>query len=161
MCACRPANRGKGIGADARTRDGEDITGERSDTTIAANRRATTAAAESRLNGRCACFAADAATRRSALGLLASDNLSHARRRARSMRGGARRRYRSTPNAVTPPWLPVRAERSSGSETAPWATKQKRAPAVLTALWGRRLRAWGARASWLSLEWAVPSLSLA
>lgn len=52
MCAYRPANRAKGIGADAQTRDGEDITGERSDTTIAANRRATTAAAESRLNGR-------------------------------------------------------------------------------------------------------------
>lgn len=41
MCAYRPANRAKGIGADTQTRDGEDITGERSDTTIAANRRAT------------------------------------------------------------------------------------------------------------------------
>ena len=42
-------------------------------------------------------------------------------------------RYSSTPNAVTPPWLPVRAERSSGSETALWETNQQsrpRAPAA-------------------------------
>ena len=44
----------------------------------------------------------------------------------------------SRPNAVTPTWLPVRAERSSVSETALWATKQltsvgggNRVPALL------------------------------